>query len=210
MAPKWPDNEGYMSGLWIIGAGGHAKVAIAAAEAAGEFIAGVVDSNPALAGQRLLGHSILGAHDWSAHERVHLAIGDNKTRARLATEMPVEWISIEHPAAWSHASAQRGEGVLVCAAAVIQPDARIGRHVILNTGSIVEHDCILGDFSFLGPRACLTGGVTLGTGCFVGAGATVCPGVRLGNHAIVGAGAVVTKDVPDGVTVVGVPAQKTR
>ncbi|MBL1235125.1 MAG: acetyltransferase [Rhodobiaceae bacterium] len=199
-----------MSGLWIIGAGGHAKVAIAAAEASGEFVAGVVDSNPALAGQRLLGHSILGAHDWSAHDRAHLAIGDNKIRARLASEMPVEWVSVEHPVAWRHPSVQVGEGTLVCAAAILQPDARIGRHVIINTGSIVEHDCVVGDFSFLGPRACLTGNVKLGTGCFIGAGATVCPGITLGDHVTVGAGAVVTKDVPDGVTVVGVPAKKIR
>ena len=41
----------------------------------------------------------------------------------------------------------------------------------------------------------------------VGTGAIVLPGVTIGAGAMVGAGAVVTADVPDGVTVVGNPAQ---
>ena len=41
----------------------------------------------------------------------------------------------------------------------------------------------------------------------VGSGAVILPGVTIGVGAIVGAGAVVTRDVPDGVTVVGNPAR---
>jgi acetyltransferase-like isoleucine patch superfamily enzyme len=49
--------------------------------------------------------------------------------------------------------------------------------------------------------------VVIGKHAFVGTGAVVLPGVRVGEAAIVGAGAVVSKDVPDGVCVVGVPAR---
>ncbi len=41
----------------------------------------------------------------------------------------------------------------------------------------------------------------------LGTGAVILPGVTIGAGAIVGAGAVVTRDVPDGVTVVGNPAR---
>ena len=41
----------------------------------------------------------------------------------------------------------------------------------------------------------------------VGIGAVVLPRVSIGHDAIVGGGAVVTADVPDGATVVGVPAK---
>jgi UDP-2-acetamido-3-amino-2,3-dideoxy-glucuronate N-acetyltransferase len=41
----------------------------------------------------------------------------------------------------------------------------------------------------------------------IGSGAVILAGVRIGAGALVGAGAVVTQDVPDGVTVAGVPAR---
>ncbi len=42
---------------------------------------------------------------------------------------------------------------------------------------------------------------------FIGTGAIILLGVKIGEGAVVGAGAVVTKDVPDGATVVGIPAK---
>ncbi len=44
----------------------------------------------------------------------------------------------------------------------------------------------------------------------IGTGAVILPGVTIGEGAVVGAGAVVTKDVGDGVTVVGNPARVLR
>jgi len=45
---------------------------------------------------------------------------------------------------------------------------------------------------------------------FIGAGAIVLPGVVVGAKSTVGAGAVVTRDVPDGATVAGNPAQPLK
>ena len=47
----------------------------------------------------------------------------------------------------------------------------------------------------------------IGDGVFIGAGARVLGGIRVGNGAVIGANAVVIDDVPDGVTVVGIPAK---
>lgn len=44
-------------------------------------------------------------------------------------------------------------------------------------------------------------------GAFVGVHSVIMPGVNVGVRAIVGAGSVVTRDVPDGLVVVGVPAR---
>ena len=44
-------------------------------------------------------------------------------------------------------------------------------------------------------------------GASIGSGATILCGVTIGVGAMVGAGAVVTADVPDGATVMGVPAR---
>ena len=48
--------------------------------------------------------------------------------------------------------------------------------------------------------------ITIGQEVWLGRGVTVLGGVRIGDKATVGANAVVTRDVPEGVTVVGVPA----
>jgi serine O-acetyltransferase len=47
---------------------------------------------------------------------------------------------------------------------------------------------------------------TIEDGVTIYAGATVIGNVRVGRDATIGAGAVVTKDVPDGMVAVGVPA----
>ena len=53
----------------------------------------------------------------------------------------------------------------------------------------------------------LAGSVRVGTGADLGARATCIPGVRIGDWSVIGAGAVVTRDIPNGITAVGVPAR---
>lgn len=50
----------------------------------------------------------------------------------------------------------------------------------------------------------------LGDDIFIGAGAKVLGGIRIGSHVTIGANAVVVHDVPDGATVVGIPAKVIR
>ena len=50
----------------------------------------------------------------------------------------------------------------------------------------------------------------LGNDVFVGAGAKIVGGIRIGSRVKVGANAVVLEDVPDGVTVAGVPARVVK
>lgn len=199
--------------LGIIGAGGHAKVVIAAAQAAGVEVIAVYDDAVELVGSTVLGLPVLG--DVAAAEgfrgELLAAIGDGKVRERIVRAMPhAKWATVVHPHAWVDASARIGPGSVVCAGAVIQPDARIGDHVIVNTGATVDHDCVLGDYCHVGPGCHLSGSTVLETGVFMGTGSATRQGVRVGGWTLVGVGGVVVKDLPGGVVATGVPAFARR
>jgi acetyltransferase-like isoleucine patch superfamily enzyme len=50
----------------------------------------------------------------------------------------------------------------------------------------------------------------IGDRTYIGMGAVILNSLTIGSRVVVGAGAVVTKDVPDGVQVLGVPARITK
>jgi sugar O-acyltransferase (sialic acid O-acetyltransferase NeuD family) len=195
--------------LWLLGAGGHAKVAAAAARAAGMHIAGVFDDAPTAHGKTVLGAPVISPIPFvPPRGAAHVAVGSNAARKEIvAARIQWRWVSIRHPSAFVDSSAFIGSGSLICAGAAVQVDASIGAHAIINTGAIVEHDCRIGDYCHIAPGAALAGGVTLGDGAFVGIGSCVAPGVTIGAWAKVGAGTVVIRDVPAGTTVVGNPAR---
>lgn len=195
--------------LWVLGAGGHAKVVTATAREAGREVLALVDPRPERTGARVLGVPVVGEDEpVPAGAELVVAVGDNRVRARLAQRhATMAFATLVHPRAYLAEETQVGDGTVVFAHAVLQPGARVGRHAIVNTAAVVEHDCELADLVQVASGATLAGGVSAGEGAFVGAGATVLPGVRLGAWCVVGAGAVVVRDVPEGATVVGVPAR---
>ena len=108
-----------------------------------------------------------------------------------------------------------GEGSVMSDFAIISSDARIGMGFQCNIYSYIAHDCVVGDFVTLAPRVAVNGRAELGDRVYIGTGATILPGedgnpVRIGARAVVGAHALVTRDVPEGATVVGVPAKPLK
>lgn len=196
--------------LVVLGAGGHAKVVVATARAAGWSVAAVYDDDEARWGGALLDAPIRGPLAAAAAESelpAVLALGDNRGRAARAAALDLEWATLVHPDASVHATASLGPGALIVAGAVIQPDCVIGAHAIVNTAAGVDHDCRVADCAHIGPGSRLAGDVTIGEGALLGVGCAVVPGVSVGAWATVGAGSVVLADVPAGATVAGVPAR---
>lgn len=205
------NEDGVENGVVVIGAGGHGKVVVATLQAAGRRVAEVWDDDPERWRTEVLGVPVRGPIAERAAESpgrpAMLALGDNRTRRRFATELPLSWVPAIHPQALVHPSVSPGVGTVVFAGAVIQPEAILGRHVIVNTGATVDHDCRIGDFVHLGPGVHLAGDVRVDDGVVLGVGAAVIPGRTVGAWATVGAGAVVTQEVAPEDTVVGIPAR---
>lgn len=203
--------------LYLIGAGGHAKVVLDAllpSSGAPAYDIRVRDGAQQLLGQKLLGYliEVPAITAEMADRRFHLAIGNGQARRRLFAElldMEALPLSIVHAASSVSRFARIGEGSFVAAQSVVAAAVSLGRSVIINHGAVVDHDCTVGDFSHIAPNAALSGGVTIGAGVLVGAGAKILPGLSVGDGAVIGAGAVVTANVNAGETWVGVPARNT-
>lgn len=107
----------------------------------------------------------------------------------------------------------------------IHPAATIGRRLVIDHGM----GLVIGETAEIGDNVTLYHGVTLGgvapavdsdsqkqvkrhptilDGAIVGSGAQILGPVTVGTDARVGANAVVVSDVPDGATVVGIPARQ--
>lgn len=201
--------------LLIVGAGGHGRVVadIAASDGGWTEIAFLDDAVPVsqksgawpVAGGFSQLASLAGRFDACIG-----ALGDARLRLEHLAHAKAAGYRIPtllHPQAAVSGRAQLGEGVVVCAGGIVNIGATIARGVIVNTGATVDHDCRLEEGVHVCPGAHLAGNVTVGARTWFGIGAVAKQGIRIGSDVTVGAGAVCLEDVPDGVTVVGVPAR---
>ncbi len=207
--------------LIILGAGGHARVLIDALRLQSAGILGLVDADSAKIGPPLLGVPVLGGDEQVFAyqvDQIQLVNGLGTVRSgagRSALFMrfknrAYQFAIVVHPSAIIAPDVVLAEGAQIMAGAVLQTGCRIGVNAIINTRAALALGCEIGDHVHIAPGATLSGGVIVGQNTHVGAGATVIQGIRIGCDCTVGAGAVVIRDVPDGATVVGVPAKEIR
>lgn len=180
---------------------------------AGADVIGFIDDDISKKGQKIRGIEVLG--DCSCLEEkkqfsIALGIGNNKIREEKFNKVvnlgyPVT--NALHPKAIISKDVKLGNGVAIMPGAIVNSGSIIEDGVVVNTGATVDHDCYLSRFCQIWPGAHLAGTVEVGECSYVGTGADVIQNIKIGRQVMVGAGAAVVKDVPDGVTVVGVPAK---
>lgn len=200
--------------LLIVGAGGHARVVIDVARAAGFDPVAALDPSSKVA--TCNGVGVIGDDDMAQSlfkdglRHCAIAIGDNRLRAKLGErlaaigyELPV----LIHPSAILSPSVQVGDGSVIMPLAVVNASASIGRLAIVNTAAVIEHDCRIGDAAHIAPGTRLGGTVTVGMGTLIGIGSVVRPEAQIGDFATIGAGSTVIGDIDAHQIAMGSPAK---
>lgn len=138
---------------------------------------------------------------------VALATTHRSRFTEQVAQAEMRFATLVHPTARVSSRSTLGEGSIVSVGAIIAAHTQIGRHVFINRAALIGHHATIGDHVSVMPGANVAGNTQIGDATYIGLGAIVIDNLKIGSHAIVGAGAVVTKDVPDRVQVMGVPAR---
>jgi len=200
--------------LIVIGAGGHARVVVDVARAAGFDPVAALD--PGSVGSLCNGVEVVGGDD--AAERLFaeglgqavIAIGDNRVRVELGQRLEAIGFGlplVSHPSAILSSSARIGDGTVIMPLAVINASAMVGRLVIVNTNAVVEHDCQIGDGAHIAPGSRLGGTVSVGCCALIGIGSVIRPESSVGAFAVIGAGSTVIGDIDGDCVATGSPAR---
>ncbi len=104
-------------------------------------------------------------------------------------------------------------GISLPASAEIGKGFYVGHfgNIILHSDVKMGENCSIGPGVLIGTRGLGNQGVpVVGNNVYIGVGAKILGGIKIGNNVKIGANAVVLEDIPDGATVVGIPAKIVR
>lgn len=201
-----------MEKLILIGAGGYAKSVLDSVDKFNFKMVGFLDEYKPIGehlGYRILGNSL---DDIVEPEKYFyfISIGNNHERQKWYDRLKKRNLRminvIDHTAIVSE-HAEIGISCFIGKMAIVNSCAKIGNNCIVNTKALVEHGASTEDHVNLSTNSVINGDVSVKSGAFVGSCSVVSGQLTVGSWAVVGAGAVVVRDVPDEMTVVGVPAK---
>lgn len=165
------------------------------------------------------GHQVINYNSFKnlpiQNKYVIIAIANSAIREKIAETLKTDNIklwSVISPNSEIFDNVTIDEGCAISPYVTIGSNTKIGKCFHANLYSYVEHDCIIGGYVTFAPSAKCNGNVHIDDYAYIGSGAIIKQGtptkpLKIGKGAIIGMGAVVTKDVPEGVTVVGNPAK---
>ena len=175
----------------------------------------LLDDDPAKHGQSVLGVEVTGSFDTLARVQANSAeIANLVARAtpkRRSARRKIQQYNLPLASLISPnvdvRGVELGEDIIVYENASIGPQVSMAEGSVIFMGAAVGHGSRVGRCCVVAPHAVVNARVRLGDGVYVGSNATILPELNVGSWATIGAGSVVMRDVPPGVTVMGVPAK---
>lgn len=170
--------------IYLIGAGGHAKVLADILEARNEKLVGYVDPKaaiwleergvPRISEEELAG--LMPNHPELIIGFVGLDCVALAKRLKMIedyTKKGSVFPSIIHPSAVVSPYATIAQGVQIFPNAVVNGYAVIEAGAVINSGAVVEHDAYIESGVHIAPRATVLGGAKVGSCTYIGSGAVV-------------------------------------
>lgn len=203
-----------MSGLLILGAGGHGKVVAEIASLIGKWNEiSFLDDNDEL--KIVSSYPVIGRiGDYrrytEANRSFFVAIGNNKLRLKLINQLLEEDLDVpvlQHPFSYISAASKIDRGTVIMSGSVINTNVAVGKGCIINTSSSIDHDCILEDGVHISPGVHVGGTAMIGQYSWVCIGASVSNNISIGKNSIIASGAAVVQNVGENILAGGVPAR---
>ncbi len=109
-----------------------------------------------------------------------------------------------------------GDRSIIGSGTILDGDVKIGKNVRIQSSNFIPPKIRIGNDVFIGPGVRFANdkvpvsdrltGIMVNDNAIIGISATILPGISIGRRSVIAAGALVTKDVPDDVVMLGVPA----
>lgn len=204
--------------IFIISAGGHAKVLLECLIAIGKPISAFIETDAEKIGCKIFNIDIISQDfflkNYAASD-VLLVNGLGSVTIPILRkkvflffkEKGYLFLTLTHPTAYVAKDVILGEGSQLLAGCIVQTGTILQDNIIINTGVLIDHDCFIGHHSHIAPGVTLSGGVLIKESCHIGCAATIVQGIAIEKESLVAAGAVVIVDLKKNSRVAGVPAR---
>tara|TARA_X000001036_G_scaffold431134_1_gene464922 strand:+ start:8449 stop:9093 length:645 start_codon:yes stop_codon:yes gene_type:complete len=205
--------------IYILGAGGQARVNISLIKESNEFdIGGIFDLSFAGIDEEILGAPVLGGIEafdslikTNDSVSISIAIGENLLRQSWFEKIQNHNIRlpnlISKYAYVDPSVTDLGIGNVLSPFSHLGPCSVLGNNNIINTRSNIEHESIIGSHSHLAPHSVVLGRCIVGSNVFIGANSTILPSINITDDVKIGANSLVASSITKTGTYLGVPAK---
>ena len=178
------------------------------------FLGFLVDKEYYKPNQVINGYPVLGTEEWILNNKdvyCVCTIANNSVRERVQTtlmEQGVMFDTLIAPYLPIPPTARIGVGCVISSNVALSVNSIIGNGVFINNSVTIGHDVKIGDYSSVMPGTGISGNCKIGSKVSIGGHAFIVPKKEVGNGAVIAAGSIVFRNVKEGTTVLGNPAQR--